>query len=177
MTAYWGKCVRLKIGLYGVIINSFLVLFNILIYIFEENYFSLEFFIIAGSLFLLSSFLVYICLIPPYLRGRKNEERLERLIVLDVLIGIIGEFLILIVSCAIYGLFVDLLGLIVGGKGGIFLGLMYGVLILPLWLLAPLGYLSLSYQLIFFGIVSGVIGWYMLKNTTTIRLSSNAPSD
>jgi hypothetical protein len=153
---------RIRIGLYGIIINSFLILFNLLIYFFNDNYFSLNFFIIACPLFLLSSFLVYICLIPPYLRSRKNEERLEKLIVLDVLIGIVGEFLILIVSCTIFGLFVNLQGLIVGLKGN-FSGLMYCVLILPLWLLAPVSYLSLSYQLIFFGTVSGVIGWLILK--------------
>ena len=155
---------RFKIGLYGVIINVFLVLLNILIYFFAEDYLSLKFLIIAGSMFLLASFFVYIFLIPPYLRGRKNEERLERLIFLDVLIGIIGEVLILIATCTIYSLFVAIEGLIVGGKG-IFSAFLSGILILPLWFLAPLGYLSLFYQLIFFGLISGVIGWYIFKNT------------
>lgn len=156
---------RFKVGIYGVIINLFLVIFNFSLYIFGI-YSSIDFFIIGGFLFLLASFFVYFFLIPLYLRKRKKVER--NVIVLDVLIGILSEYLIMIVAITIFSLFLSIQGLIVGYKG-IISGFLSVVLILPLYLLAPLSYLSLSYQLIYFGVFSGVVGRYILRNTTIIR--------
>jgi hypothetical protein len=158
---------RFKIGIYGVIVNFFLIIFNFSLYIFGI-YGSTDFslLLVEGSLFLLSSFIVYFFLIPLYLRKREKIER--HVIVIDVLIGILSEFLILIVACTIYSLFGVIQGMIMGLKG-IISGFMSGVLILPLYFLAPLGYLSLSYQFIFFGVVSGMISWYTLKNTSPYR--------
>lgn len=148
---------RFRIGLYGVIVNLCLVIYNLPLYIFGI-YDSMAFILVGSSLILLSSFIVYFFLIPLYLQRRRNVER--ALLVIDVLIGILAEGLIYIVACTFYSLGISIMGL-AEGMTGVFSGFMIGIVIYVMSFLP-----GLESQLLLLGAASGFIGWYILRKRT-----------
>jgi hypothetical protein len=149
-----------KVGLFGLAMHFAMVIVFLLWNVSRGRRFEPEFIFIGLSLLIASAYVVYYVVISRYLTRRKG---MVNPLFIDILVGILAEFIIFTLTGACVGIFEGFRAISTAGEG------MVGGLLTSLYVNILQVYGNFMDYLPTLGTLCGLVGWLVLKKTATAK--------